>query len=122
MILSITKIDGARFDVALHEGRSGVSIVVDGFTEPLALTGLTGLELIPGDKPVVVAKWGVTHRHFPVWNESVIAVGWEDAAAPDGTNKQRSAAFVVADIASVELDATTLTVPQPQEVTSGAQT
>jgi hypothetical protein len=115
MVLMIAKTSGELFSAALAEGRSGVVLVGDrGFSEPLELRGLSGLEFSGGERPVLTATWGTLQRPFGLWPESVIAVGYEDERAPMLQDNQRSVTFTVGDIASVSLDPSRLTVSPPQ--------
>ena len=116
-LLTVERTNGERLTVPVDDGRSGVTLVSDsGFAEPIRLDGISGFELERGDRPSFVATYGSMMRLYPCWNEWTLTVGYEDSSVPMLQNNQRTALFTVAEIASVDVDPTRLTVPQPQEV------
>lgn len=120
MILTVVKTSGERLDVALEAERGdGLTLLVDGFSEKIPLTQLTGLELQQSDAtPVLMARFGDRFlTPYPCWPSSTLRVGWEDTSAAELSNKHRSVTFVVGELASVLLDMDRITIPQPQEVT-----
>jgi hypothetical protein len=108
MILVVESTDGGRLEIPLEAGR-GDGIAVEqapDFFEPLPLARLTGLELQQHDEnPVLTASIETNMmRPYMLSPSSRIHVGWEDASAPILSNAQRSASFVVGELANVSLD------------------